>query len=48
MKGQIRLAWEEIVGYGENIARRTTFVDDEIVSALFIAVRLPLQKTLPF
>jgi len=48
MKGKIRLAWEEIVGYGGNIARRTAFADDEIVSVLFIAVRIPLQKTLPF
>jgi len=47
MKDQIRLAWEEIVGYGGNIARRTAFADNEVVSALFIAVRLPLQKPLP-
>ena len=48
MKDQIRLVREEIVGYGENVARRMTFVDDKAVSALFVAVRSPLHKTLPF
>ena len=40
---QIRLAGQEIVGYVERIACRTAFIDDVIVFAIFLAVRLPLN-----
>ena len=45
VKGQIRLAGEEIMGYVRRIARRTASVDDLIVFAIFLAVCLPLYQS---
>ena len=39
VKDQIRLAGKKIVGYVGRIARRTAFVDDPVVFAIFIVVR---------
>ena len=44
VEDRIRLAREEIMGYVAKITRHTTFVDDVIVFAIFIAVRSPLQQ----
>jgi len=44
----MRLVWEEIVGYAGNIIHPMTFVDDGVVSALFLVVRPPLRKAPPF
>lgn len=41
MKGGIHLAWEEIMGYGENITSYPIFVDGDTVFALFLAVGSP-------
>ena len=47
VKGQIRLAGEEIVGYVGRIACLTTSVDDLIVFAIFLAVRSAPQQISP-
>ena len=48
VKGQIRLAGGEIVGYVGRIARRTAFVDDLIVFGVFLMVRSSLQQSSSF
>jgi len=40
VKDQIRLAGEEVMGYVKRVGRRAAFVDDLIVFAIFLAVRL--------
>ena len=44
VEDRIRLAREEIMGCVARITCRTAFVDDVIVFAIFIAVRLLLQQ----
>jgi len=48
LKGQVRLAGEEIMGYVGRIARRTAFADDLIVFPIFLAVRSAPQQNSPF
>ena len=43
VKDQVCLEREENMGYAENVIYRTPLVDHEIVFALFLAVRLPIQ-----
>jgi len=42
VKGRIRLAREEIMGYVERVAHRMAFINDLVVFAIFLAVRSPL------
>jgi len=44
VKDQIRMAREKIVGYVGRIICRTTFADDLVVFAIFLAVRPSLQE----
>jgi len=48
VKGQIRLAREENMGYAEKHRSPYDVVDDKVVSGLYFAVRPLLQKALPF
>ena len=42
------MAWEEDMGYVGNIIYQLAFVHDEIVFALFLAVRFLCSEVLPF
>jgi len=48
VKDQICLAREEIMGYARRITRRTAFINDLIVFAIFFAVCSPLQQSSSF